>query len=176
MYENLEQISLAAVPFYVIFFHIVTYAYTRDLWDMNPHSHELWDMIYKAGLRGEQVSFTLTGFAIIALVFVMTVFVNNLGNAELIVVFFSIGFFLEVFSAFMFHFFEKFGYQISASILQFGGLFAILLGFYTYFTSILEWSLYIQIVYIFGIVGFVILSGKELHVYIKYRNKKVNDE
>jgi len=130
MSENLELFSLIAVPVYIIFFHIVGFVFNRDLWNLNPYQHPNWEMIYKTGLRGEQISYTLTGFAILALVFIISIFIDDLANAELVIVFFSLGFILEVFSAFLFHFFPKFGFQISASIFQFGGLFAILLGFY----------------------------------------------
>jgi len=176
MYENLELLSLIAVPFYIIFFHIVGFVLGRHLWDLNPHEHPNWEIIYKAGLRGEQISYTLTGFAILALVFIISIFIDDLANAELVIVFFSLGFILEVFSAFLFHFFTKLGFQMSASTFQYGGLFAILLGFYTYLTNTMEWSILIHVVYISGVVGFVILSGKELHVYINYAKIKDKDE
>ena len=175
MSENLELLSLIAVPFYIILFHITGFVLIRDLWDMNPHEHPNWEIIYKTGLRGEQISYTLTGFAILALVFIISIFIDNLANAELVIVFFSLGFILEVFSAFLFHFFSKFGFQISGSIFQYGGLFAILLGFYTYLTSTMEWSMLIHVVYFSGVVGFIILSGKELYVYINY-GKKINKD
>ena len=111
MSENLELLSLIAVPFYIILFHITGFVLIRDLWDMNPHEHPNWEIIYKTGLRGEQISYTLTGFAILALVFIISIFIDNLANAELVIVFFSLGFILEVFSAFLFHFFSKFGFQ-----------------------------------------------------------------
>jgi len=174
--ENLELLSLVAVPFYIIFFHIVSFVLGRQLWDLNPHEHPNWEIMYKAGLRGEQVSFTLTGFAILALVFIISIFIDNLANAELVILFFSLGFILEVFSAFLYHFFTKFGFQLSASIFQYGGLFAILLGFYTYLTNTMEWSILIHVVYISGVVGFIILSGKELQIYINYAKKKDKDE
>ena len=176
MSENLELLSLIAVPFYIIFFHIVGFVFNRDLWNLNPYEHPNWEKIYKTGLRGEQISYTLTGFAILALVFIISIFINNLANAELIIVFFSLGFILEVFSAFLYHFFTKFGFQLSASIFQYGGLFAILLGFYTYLTNTMEWSILIHVVYISGVVGFIILSGKELQIYINYAKKKDNNE
>lgn len=176
MSENLELLSLIAVPFYIIFFHIIGFVSARHLWDLNPHEHPNWETIYKAGLRGEQISYTLTGFAILALVFIISIFIDNLANAELVIVFFSLGFILEVFSAFLFHFFTKLGFQLSASIFQYGGLFAILLGFYTYLTNTMEWSILIHVVYISGVIGFIILSGKELQVYIDFGKKKDKDE
>lgn len=167
MVENLELFLLIAVPLYLLLFHVAGFLLARNIWDMNPHEHPNWQIIYKAGLRGEQISYTLTGFAILALVFIISIFIDNLANAELVIVFFSLGFILEVFSAFLFHFFAKFGFQMSGSIFQYGGLFAILLGFYTYLTSTMDWSMFIHVVYVGGVAGFLILSGKELIVIIE---------
>lgn len=172
MIDDYENLAIAVVPLYVLIFHLVTYFSLPDLWNMKPHLHKSWDKIFQAGLRGEQVSFALTGFAIIGLVFIMSLTFDDLSDAELIIVFFTFGFILEMFSAFMYHMFEKFGYQMSAGILQYGGLFAILLGFFTYFIDIMEWSVYIKVLYLIGLAGFIILSAKELHAYIRYEAKK----
>jgi len=177
MYEIVDHISLIAIPLFIGFFHLYIYVSVKnELWNMNPFEHPNFEIIYKAGLRGEQISFTLTGFAIIALVFIITVFNERLAEVELVLVYFSIGFFSEIFSAFLFHVMKKFGYQISASIFQYAGLFAIILGFYSFLTDLMEWSFYIQLVYILGVTGFVILTTKELQVYKDYRKKKDNNE
>jgi len=177
MYEFVDHFSLIAIPLYLGFFHLYIYVLVKEeLWNMNPYEHQNFDIIYKAGLRGEQISFTLTGFAIIALVFIITVFNERLAEVELVIVYFSIGFFLEIFSAFLFHDMKKFGYQISASIFQYGGLFAIILGFFTFLTDLMEWSFYIQSVYVVGVIGFIFLTGKEMQVYKDYRKKKDSNE
>jgi len=143
---------------------------------MNPYEHQNFDVIYKAGLRGEEISFILTGFAIIALVFIITVFNKRLAEVELVLVYFSIAFFFEIFSAFLFHNMKKFGYQISASIFQYAGLFAIILGFFTFLTDLMDWSFYIQLVYVLGVIAFLILTASEMQVYMDYKKKKDSHE
>jgi len=118
--------------------------------------------------RQEEISFILCGFSIISLVFIITVFQNNLASIEWVIIFFSIAFIFEITSAFFYHDVQKNIYSFVGMVFQYGGIFSIMVGFFTYLYNVMPWSGGILITYFLGFVVFFALSMREIKFYAEY--------
>jgi len=118
--------------------------------------------------RQEEISFILCGFSIISLVFIITVFQEKLASVEWVVIFFSMAFIFEITSAFFYHDVQKNLYSFAGMVFQYGGIFSIMVGFFTYLYNIMPWSGGILAVYFIGFIVFFILSIREIGFYRQY--------
>jgi len=118
--------------------------------------------------RQEEISFVLCGFAIISLVFIMTIFKENIAQVELVIGFFSLAFVFEIISAFFYHDVKENLYTYAGTVFQYGGLFSIMIGFFTYFLDIMDWSLIVILIYTAGVLAFILLSAREIGIYLNY--------
>jgi len=118
--------------------------------------------------RQEEISFILCGFSIISLVFIITVFQDKLAFVEWVIIFFSMAFIFEITSAFFYHDVQKNLYSFVGMIFQYGGIFSIMVGFFTYLYNVIPWSAGILILYFLGMVVFISLSIREIRFYAEY--------
>jgi len=118
--------------------------------------------------RQEEISFILCGFSIISLVFIITVFQDKLASIEWVIIFFSMAFIFEITSAFLYHDVQKNVYSFVGMVFQYGGIFSIMVGFFTYLYNVMPWSGGIIALYFFGIGVFIILSIREIKFYSEY--------
>jgi len=118
--------------------------------------------------RKEEISFILCGFSIISLVFIITVFQDNLDSIEWVIIFFSMAFIFEIISAFFYHDVQKNLYSFVGMVFQYGGIFSIMIGFFTYLYNVMPWSSGILTVYFLGIIAFIVLSIREIAFYAEY--------
>ena len=124
--------------------------------------------IIRHGERGEQISFTLCGFAILALVFLFTLFKDELVSVEWVIALFSLAFIFEILSAFSYHGTKTNASTFGGMVFQYAGLFAMLLGFLNYVSSAMSWSFAVVTIYLVGVVVFVVITYSELTIYAEY--------
>lgn len=121
-------------------------------------SAELQDILHKE----QQTAYVLLGFAIVSLTFIMTSFQNNSSLVEITVIFFSLAFIFETIAAFLFRDIYSLGASIVGNSFLYGGVLAILCGFFSYFSIVMDWSLGIYLVYYGGIITFIALTLREI--------------
>jgi len=132
------------------------------------YRHEKIKSVVHTAERQEEISFILCGFSIISLVFIITVFEEKLASVEWVIIFFSMAFIFQITSAFFYHDVQKNLYSFLGLVFQYGGIFSIMLGFFSYLYNVMPWSAGILIVYFLGIVVFVSLSIREIGFYLDY--------
>ncbi|AFU59695.1 hypothetical protein Ngar_c27740 [Candidatus Nitrososphaera gargensis Ga9.2] len=119
--------------------------------------------------KSESTSMTLAGFALAALVFVFTANQEQLESAviELLVIFLSLAFVLEIISALCYkHLYARL-YPYYGFVFQYGGLLTILMGFFIFLGDRYPTSEGIWGIYGGAILIFFILTGRELQLYVK---------
>ena len=130
--------------------------------------------------RAEEISLILCGFAILSLVFIISAFRDDLASVEVVVALFSMAFILEIISAFLYHDTRSNLYTFSGMVFQYAGLLAMLLGFISYLSSVMSWSLVVLLIYFVGVLAFTILTYNELKFFMEYSReldeKKEPDE
>jgi len=134
----------------------------------DTYRHEKIRSIVHTAERQEEISFILCGFSIISLVFIITVFQDTLASVEWVIIFFSMAFIFQITSAFFYHDVQKNLYSFVGLVFQYGGIFSIMVGFFSYLYNVMPWSAGIFIVYVIGIVTFVSLSIREIGFYLDY--------
>jgi len=166
-HEYVGSSLLLATFFYLGGFHVLGVIFARRFYAEHPQNTSNISRLIDVAQRGEQVSFTLSGFAMIALVFIITVFQQRLGDVELVIVFFSLGLMFEIISSFLYHFLTRNIFIFSGMVFQYAGLFSIICGFFTFLANEMSWSLFIPLIFYGGLIAFTALTTKELNAYIK---------
>jgi len=161
---------------YVVLFMLAGKLFERGYFKMNPTTEaDKIDLVVDAYNKAETISWTMAGFALTALTFIITIFSSNLADIELLIVFFSLAFIAEVISAFLYHDITKGISAYAGFVFQYSGMLAILSGFFTYLVSKLPWSGYIYIIYTVGLISFLVLTARELTFFVSYW-KELADE
>jgi len=112
--------------------------------------------------KGEGTSFILCGFAIISLIFIITLFQDNFREGEIMIIFFSLAFIFEIIAAFVYHDITKFFSLYIGAAFQYSGILSMLCGFFSYFNSVMSWSFGIYAVFYFGLAMFIWLTIREI--------------
>ncbi len=165
MVEPNEHFFLLAVILYLGISHLFLVSYIPSFLRKKIDTEKNPEIV-KNAQRQERISFTLTGFALIALVFIIGSFKDNLAEVEIIIALFSLGFLFEIISSSLYHFITRNVFMLSGLLFQYGGIFAIMLGFFAYLSSAMGWSFYVLIIYSVGTMAFVILTIKEIQIYL----------
>lgn len=172
MVELLSEHLFIAVIVYLVSF-LATGKFTMQrfmsteikLTSMNADALKL---IFRSFQRGEEISFILCGFAIISLIFIITLFQDNFGEGEIMIIFFSLAFIFEIIAAFIYHDITKFSSLYVGAAFQYSGILSMLCGFFSYFNSVMSWSLGIYAVFYFGLAMFIWLTIREIQRDIKF--------
>jgi len=176
----LEQYFLIATLAYMGGFFLFGKIFGSKYLDQNPieqitketlddvFRHEKIKSVIHTVERQEEISFILCGFSIISLVFIITVFQDKLVSIEWVIIFFSMAFIFEITSAFFYHDVQKKLYSFVGMVFQYGGIFSIMVGFFTYLYNVMPWSGGILTVYFVGIIAFIALSIREIGFYAEY--------
>jgi hypothetical protein len=117
--------------------------------------------------RQEEVSNTLAGFSIAGLTLLITLYATQLEKIENLLVFFSIGLMLEIFSAFTTHYRVRRVFKYLGFVLQYTGLLAIVLGFAEFFQDMFPNSLALHVIYWIFVIGFFAITLPDLYFYYK---------
>jgi len=160
---------------YVLGFTIVGKAFEKGYFKSNPAEAEKVDLMVDAYNKAETISWTMAGFALTALTFIITIFSSSLANIELLIVFFSLAFIAEIVSAFLYHDLTKGVSAYTGVVFQYAGMLAILSGFFTYLLSNLSWSGYLWLVYSVGLISFIALTARELSFFVTYWKALANE-
>jgi len=112
--------------------------------------------------RTEQISYILCGFAIISLIFVITLFEDNYGLGEAMILLFSLAFIFEVISAFIYHGARTIYPIFLGAAFQYGGILSMMCGFFSFLLIQMDWSLGIYLVFGFGVLTFIGFTVREL--------------
>lgn len=124
--------------------------------------------------RQEGISQTLAGFSIAGLTLLISLYASKLETIELLLMFFSIGLMLEIFSGFITHYRMNRASKYFGLVLQYSGLLATILGFGDFFESMMPTSVGLHLVYWIFIAGFYAITLPELYFYYKIWNQNVS--
>jgi len=122
----------------------------------NPE-HALAQFQYK-----EQESNVLTGFALVAIIFIITFFKDDTYSIarELLLAFFSLAFVFEIISSLFYRMINRGIHGFLGSLFQYGGVLSMIMGFGTFMFQIMNWSFYLNSIYLVGLFAVTILICK----------------
>jgi len=160
-----EHLFIAVIVYLISFLAIGKFALHRFLSpkiELRKLSVDALKVTLRSFERGEEISFILCGFAIISLVFIITLFQDNFGEGEIMIIFFSLAFIFEIVAAFVYHDTTKFYSLYIGAAFQYSGILSMLCGFFSYFNSVMSWSFGIYAVFYFGLAMFIWLTIREI--------------
>jgi hypothetical protein len=165
---------LASVVLYVVGFVILGEGYNRGFFKMNPQKDISIEKLVEHTERQKTTSFTLAGFALAALTFIMSFLNDNPAKVEFIIAFFGLAFIFEIISAFLYQNLTQNRFSYLGMIFQYAGMFSVLVGFWSYGTNFMNWSMLVLAIFISGAFVFVGLTAYELKHYIEYWKNRNN--
>jgi hypothetical protein len=124
---------------------------------------------YEENYREQNFSAILAGFAISVLAFIFSI--DKIKLPQQTIEFFFIGLFLEVLSFLCFKYMVRRAYNYYGTLFQYSGLLSILNGFFIFIIHNYQMSTTIIITFIFGYIGFLLLTIKLLYPYIQEMKK-----
>lgn len=166
---------LGLVIFYILGFYFLGQLFNRGFFKLNPQEDISLDRLVEHTERQKTTSFTLGGFALTALTFIIAIFSDKLASVEYIIGFFGMGFIFEIISAFFYQNLTKNHYSYLGMIFQYGGMFSVFVGFWSYALSFMQWSLLIQVIFSSGLIAFIVLTTTELKHYMEYWRNRTNE-
>lgn len=156
---------------YPLIFTGVGLAFGRKYFVSSPDQTKYpnqWQFEMQEYDRQQNVSLTLAGFAFTALTFIIALRVNELVRIEHLIGYFSLAFFLEMFSAFLTGYRMIRFYKYLSFVLQYTGLLAIFNGFFAFLMGELPNSFTLEYIYFAGLALFYAITLPELILYRRY--------
>jgi hypothetical protein len=165
-FPNLDLATLFAIlAIYPLIFVMAGLIFGREYLRSTPSAKNQAEM--SEFDRQEGMSQTLAGFSIAGLTLLISLYSSQLEKIEALLIFFSIGLMLEIFSAFTTHYRMNRASKYFGLVLQYSGLLATILGFGDFFESMMPDSVGLHAIYWIFVIGFYAVTFPELYFYYK---------
>jgi len=165
MTMNLESVLLALLSGYVLVFLLFGITEGRKYLTSPPKTGENYLTIV---FHSEETTLTLAGLAMTALALFVSIQYQQLRTITSMLLFFSMSFSSLTLSSILTHFQTRRLYSYMADVFSNAGLLALGCGFLSFFIEKLGWWNSISLVFLFFVIGFLVLSFLHLYKYHRY--------